>query len=96
MARRPPRPENSRKRAQVTSQTLVQIRIRGYDQSQPGDHLPRVLDDEGLVAEFLKWQCQQDFYAVHTPYSGAGGLMAYYEPDDAEKVLAWLKEHNKR
>lgn len=90
------RPQNSRKRATVTSRTLVMIKITGYDQSEPGDTLPRILDDEDLVRDVRQWTFDQGIHAWHSPYVGGGQALAYYEPEDAEKVLAWLKEHNKR
>jgi hypothetical protein len=82
------------KRAEVTALAVVQIKITGHDQSQPGDQLPRVRDDKGLVRDLQTWCYEQGIYAVHTPAVGGGQMMAYYEPEDAEKVLTWLEDHN--
>jgi hypothetical protein len=80
----------------VKSQSVVMIEVTGYHQEEPGDLLPRIKDDDGLVGEMMRWEHSQKIRPVHAPHSGGGARLAYFEPEDAEKVLAWLKEHNKR
>jgi hypothetical protein len=84
------------KRARVSNQAVVMVEIRGFKQDQPGDTRPRVRNDHGLVSELLDWQINEKIRSVHTPYSGGGSMVAYYEPWDATRVLRWLEENNER
>lgn len=95
---------NSKQRATVTSTPCVQVTIKGYKRPPKtvfkGGYgmgpLPTLPDDGGLVHELQTWLMDQEIYSIHTPSVGGGQMVAYFEPEDAEKVLAWLAEHNKQ
>ena len=66
----------------VTYQAVVELKI---DEGK----------DRGLLAGLLRWQLANEIYPVFTPLSGNGQLHAYYLPEDATKVLEWLKRVGK-
>jgi hypothetical protein len=74
----------------VTVTNVVAVRIQGYYQDS------HARDDEHLVRDLQKWELDNQIYSFHTPTVGAGSMMSYYEPEDAEKVIAWLEKNNKR
>lgn len=69
---------------------VVVVKIRGEGGGR--GYLP---DDGGLVQRFNQWTLDEEVYSlnINGGYSGGGGYMGFYTPEDAEKVQAWLLEN---
>jgi hypothetical protein len=66
--------------------TVVAVRIRG--EGGDGYYIP---DDGGLVGRFQKWCLEEEIHsAIRAGFSGGGGLLGFYFPDDANKIFTWL------
>lgn len=70
------------------TRTLVEVHVEGRSQGHG-----RTRDDDGLIAKLLAWCMQKQLYAARIQHVGGGALLAYYFPEDATKVIAWLREH---
>lgn len=67
--------------------SVVVVKIRG--EGGGGVYLP---DDGGLVERFLQWCLKEEVYSLNIGggYSGGGGHMGFYTPEDAERIQTWL------
>lgn len=83
----------SKPRVTVEAVDLVWIDVCG---AALPDGDGRVFDDGGLLDELRAWEIAQKIYELRTIRVGGGRYVAGYAPDDAKRVLAWLKEHGVR
>jgi hypothetical protein len=45
-----------------------------------------------IVSRLMKWQLENKVYSERGGYSAPNGCLQFYLPEDAEKVVEWLKE----
>lgn len=67
----------------VTPLTWIEIQDT-QDTMEPGP---------GLVQRFCRWCVETSTYAVVTTRLGGGQFIGGFEPTDAPKVVAWLREN---
>lgn len=83
---------------EFTSTPLVRIHVLGDKVKEdpsvpPSQRFPLGRDDHGLVRRLLQWLISADIYqSAGAGSSGGGQFIGYFEPADAEKVSAWLRE----
>jgi hypothetical protein len=66
------------KRDKFEAVELVRIHIRNKQGSD-------------IVGRLLNWQMENEVYSERGGYSAPNGYMGFFEPDDAKKVIEWLK-----
>lgn len=66
---------------------LVRIEIRGRTHPRGFPYLPI---DDGLVHRFLGWLLEAGVWTARGGTSGPGIYVGYFNPDDAERVRAWI------
>jgi hypothetical protein len=71
--------------AHFTVQPVVLVQIQDTKDTLGGDW-------NGLAARFGKWSRDNKVHAVRYVSSGGGALEAYFSPEDAERIRAWLVE----
>lgn len=68
---------------------VVAVKIRGE-----GGRFPVMPDDGGIVGKFLKWTIDNEVVpVVMSGFSGGGGHLGFYAPQDAKAIKKWLEEN---
>ena len=75
-------------KCKVNRETLVRICIEGNEEE------PGLYDDDGLIRRLQEWGLEEEVYSQYTFRAGHGAYDALWAPEDAVKVLSWLKKHN--
>ncbi len=65
----------------VTHEVRIQVAVRARS-------------DRSILRDLRDWMLASQIFPTFTPYSGLRGLIAYFRPDDAEKVRAWLDQQS--
>lgn len=75
-----------------SSQTVVAIKVRGVPVKGTPGNILCAPDDKGLVVRLLNFISFSGLYPVGGMggFSGGGGYLAFFEPDDAERIVEWL------
>ena len=70
-----------------SSETVVAIKVKGTLRN-----FPSIPDDKGLVVRLLNFISFSGLYPVGSMggFSGGGGYLAFFKPDDAERIVEWL------
>lgn len=79
--------EEKHPRVTMTMTPCVQVHIQG---EYRGKCTLRMAGTK--VTEFLGWSQVQQVYGT-SGYSSPGGHLAYYNPDEAERIITWAKEN---
>jgi hypothetical protein len=83
-------------KVQVRHKELVAIYIKGVYREPLRDgsnfsNLPRTPDDKGVVGKVLDFCIKERLFTHKIAHSGGGQYLAYFEKEDAEKVLAFVE-----